>query len=88
VKKDVTTKDVNYLHELEEGEKKSESSLNELLHHKINCVCIHRTTAGKCALFLNKLQLIIEKSILKNKILITAEKGTQMSPIQLQIKGS
>jgi len=68
------------------GGKKIETSLIELLHHKIIGICIHRTTAGKSAFFLNKLQLIIEKSILKNKILITVETGTQTSSIKLQIK--
>jgi hypothetical protein len=79
------TKEVNYLQELEE-EKKIETSLTELLHHKIIGICIHRSTAGKATLFLNKLQLIIEKSSLKNKILITVETGTQTSSIQLKIK--
>jgi len=63
------------------GKKICGSSLTELLHHKIIGICRHRTTAGKSIIFLNKLQLITKKSILKNKILNTVETGTQTSSI-------
>ena len=67
--KDIVTKELNCLHELRE-EKNFELSLIELLDYGTTVICIYRTSDGKFDIFLNRLELIIQELIVKNKILI------------------
>jgi hypothetical protein len=52
------------------GGKNFELSLIELLGYGTIVICIYRTSDGKFYIFLNRLGLIIQKLIVKNKILI------------------
>ena len=60
------TKDLNSLNEV--GEEKSfELSVIELVRYAIIIICIYRSPDGKIDTFLNKLRMIIQKLIVKNK---------------------
>jgi hypothetical protein len=47
-----------------------EMSLIELPGYKLCIVCIHRSPDGQFDKFLNKLELVIQKLLMKDKILI------------------
>ena len=60
------TKDLNSLNEV--GEEKSfELSVIELVRYAIIIICIYRSADEKIDTFLSKLEMIIQKLIVKNK---------------------
>jgi hypothetical protein len=69
VKKGIITKELNSLNELGE-EKNFELSLIELVQYGIIVICIYRTPDGQFGIFLNKIELIIQKLIVKYKTVI------------------
>jgi hypothetical protein len=69
VKKGIITKELNSLNELGE-EENFELSLIELVQYRIIVICIYRTPDGQFDIFLNELDLITQKLIVKYKIVI------------------
>jgi predicted outer membrane repeat protein len=69
VKECIETKEVTYFQGISE-EKNFEMSITELPGYKILIVCVYRSPDGKFDIFLNKLELIIQKLILKDRIFI------------------
>jgi exonuclease III len=69
VKDDLKTKEIGYFAELSE-EKIFEMSLIELPGCKLCIRCIYRSPDGQFDKFLNKLELVIHKLLMKEKILI------------------
>jgi hypothetical protein len=63
------TKELNSLDELEE-EKSFELSGTELVRYAVIVICIYRSPDGKISTFLNKLELITQKLMVKRKTLI------------------
>ena len=69
VKKGITTKELNGVKEL--GEEKSfELSAIELVRYAVIIICIYRSPEGKIDIFLNKLEIAIQKLMKKHKTLI------------------
>jgi len=69
VQQGVMTKELNSLNEL--GEEKSfELSVIELASYAIIVICTYRSPDGKTDAFFNKLEMIIQKLIVKHKTLI------------------
>jgi predicted outer membrane repeat protein len=69
VKKGLETKEVNYFQGISE-EENFEMLIIELLQHKILIVCLYRSPDGKFDIFLKKLALLIQKLIVKDRIMI------------------
>jgi hypothetical protein len=69
VKKEIRTKELNDLEYL--GEIKNfELSITELINYKIILICVYRSPSGKFEVFLNRLEILIQKLHNKKKRLI------------------
>jgi exonuclease III len=69
IKKGVMTKELNSVKEF--GEEKSfELSVIELVRYAVIIICIYRSPDGKIDTFFNKLELVIQKLMVKSKTLI------------------
>jgi len=69
IKDGFVTSEINHFTNICE-EKNFEMSLIELPMYKFNIVCIYRSPDGQLHTFLNKLELVIQKLLNKNKILL------------------
>jgi hypothetical protein len=68
------TKELNSLNEF--GEEKSfDPSVIELVRYAVTIICIYRSPDGKIDTFFNKLELVIQKLMVKHKTLILCEDG-------------
>jgi exonuclease III len=69
VKDGLKTKEISYFSGISE-EKSFEMSLTELPGYKLRIVCVYRSSDGQFNKFLNKLELVVQKLLIKDKILI------------------
>ena len=85
-KKGVMTKELNSLNEL--GEEKSfELSVTELVRYSIIVICICRSPDGKIDTFLNKLELLIQKLMVKQNYDSVRRLEYKFSPNKPTYKG-
>ena len=69
VKDDLITREISLFTDIW-AEKNFEMSLIELPMYKLNIVCIYRSPDGQLEKFLNELEVVIQKLLRKNKILL------------------